>query len=98
MGDTARPILPLPPKVAAQIKSSTTVPSLGTVATGLIANSLDAEARKINVDIDFSRGAVSVEDDGIGIPPKEFSDAGGLGRLHRGWPCRSIVGSLANSL
>ena len=83
MGDAARPILPLPPQVAAQIKSSTTVASLGQVAIGLIANSLDAEARKISVEVDFSRGAVSVEDDGIGIPPNEFSDAGGLGRLHR---------------
>lgn len=83
MEDTTRSILPLPPEVAAQIKSSTSIPSLGSVVLGLVANSLDAGASKIDVDLDFSRGAATVEDDGLGIPPQEFRDTGGLGKLHR---------------
>ena len=83
MGDVAQSIQPLPPHVAAQISSSTAIPSLTSVTLGLLANSLDAEAQKIQVSVDFSRGIVSVEDDGCGIPPKEFFDSGGLGKLHR---------------
>ena len=77
------PILPLAPEVAAQIKSSTTISSLTSVVLGLIANSLDSGAHKIDVRIDFSRGSLWVEDDGVGIPPKEFTDAGGLGKAYR---------------
>ena len=80
--DAAYLIQPLPPLVAAQIKSSSAIPSLASVVLGLIANSLDARAQKIYVTVDFSRGATSVEDDGIGIPPNEFCESGGLGRLH----------------
>ena len=76
-------ILPLPPEVAAQIKSSTTIISLQTVVLGLLANSLDADARRVDVNIDLRRGATSVEDDGNGIPPKEFGEHGGLGKLYR---------------
>ena len=82
-GDGICTIRPLPPQVAAQLKSSAAIPSLASVVLGLVANSLDANARKVNVSVDFSRGAASVEDDGMGIPPKEFGDSGGLGRPHR---------------
>ena len=81
--ESTLPILPLPPQVAAQIKSSNTVPSVASVALGLVSNSIDAEASKISVSIDFSRGGILVEDDGVGIHPKEFGDNGGLGKLHR---------------
>lgn len=83
MVDATPSILPLPPEVAEQIKSSTSIPSLGSVVLGLVSNSLDAGACKIEVDLDFSRGAATVEDDGLGIPPQEFHDTGGLGKLHR---------------
>ncbi len=83
MENTTRSILPLPPQVAAQIVSSTSIPSLTSVVLGLISNSLDAGACKIDVNVDFSRGAASVEDDGVGIPPKEFTDSGGLGKIYR---------------
>ena len=83
--DVASPILPLPPHVAAQIKSSTAVPTLASVALGLIANSLDAQAQKITINIDYSRGAISVEDDGTGIPPNEFLEGGGLGKAYCGF-------------
>ena len=78
-----RAILPLPAEVAAQIKSSTSIPSLGSAVIGLISNSLDAGARKIEVNVDFSKASAAVEDDGLGISPKEFKETGGLGKLYR---------------
>lgn len=83
MPNTTPSILPLPPEVAAQIKSSTTITSLSLVVLGLLANSLDANARRVDVNVDLRRGAASVEDDGDGIPPKEFGEHGGLGKLYR---------------
>ena len=77
-------ILPLPAGVAAQIKSSATIPSLASVVIGLISNALDAKACKIEISVDFGKGTASVEDDGLGIPPKEFAETGGLGKLYRG--------------
>ncbi|KAI0181716.1 hypothetical protein GGR52DRAFT_525919 [Hypoxylon sp. FL1284] len=76
-------IQPLPDNVVAQIKSSTTITSLNAVVCGLIKNSLDAKATKITVSIDYSRGNCSVEDNGLGILPREFKPDGGLCRLHR---------------
>ena len=83
MPSTTPSILPLPPEVAAQIKSSTTITSLATVVLGLLANSLDADARRIDINVDLRRGAASIEDDGVGIPPKEFGEDGGLGKPFR---------------
>lgn len=77
------PIKPLPGEVVAHIKSAATITSLNGVACGLIKNSLDAGAAKIHVSVDYARGGCTVEDDGTGIPPSEFGDEGGLGKLHR---------------
>ncbi|KAK7696705.1 DNA mismatch repair protein [Diaporthe eres] len=84
-------IKPLPADVVAQIKSSVVITSLNNVICGLIKNSLDAEATKINLSVDYSRGNCSVEDNGAGIPPSEFRDDGGLGQLHYGYVCREPV-------
>ncbi|ORY09378.1 hypothetical protein BCR34DRAFT_568551 [Clohesyomyces aquaticus] len=73
-------IVPLPPDVVAQIKSSTAVTSLTGVVLGLVKNALDANARKVEVTVDFGRGGCSVEDDGVGIAPVEFREDGGLGK------------------
>lgn len=73
----------LPLEVAAQIKSSTSITSLSNVILSLIENSLDAGARKVDVSVDFRRGACTVEDDGHGIPPFEFSEVGGLAKPYR---------------
>ena len=73
-------ILPLPTDVAAQIKSSTTIPSLASVVLGLVENSLDAGSRRIEINVDFRRGSCTVEDDGIGVAPEEFEESGGLGK------------------
>lgn len=78
-------IKPLPADVVAQIKSSVVITSLNNVICGLIKNSLDAEATKINLSVEYSRGNCSVEDNGHGIPPSEFQDDGGLGQLHCMW-------------
>lgn len=80
-------IQPLPGHVVAQIKSSVVITSLNTVVGGLVKNSLDAAATKINVSIDYSRGNCAVEDNGNGIQPSEFSLDGGLGQLH----CRRLL-------
>lgn len=77
-----RCILPLPEHVAAQIKSSTAIVSLTGVVLELVKNSLDAQATSIEATVDFARGGCTVEDDGSGIPPYEFREEGGLGKLH----------------
>jgi DNA mismatch repair protein MLH3 len=73
----------LPKDVVDKIKSSVNITSLNGVVCGLIANSLDAGASKVNISIDYARGNCTVEDNGSGIPPDEFKDSGGLGKLHR---------------
>lgn len=75
-------ILPLPDDVVAQIKSSTAIVSLIGVVVELLKNSLDAKATRIDVTVDFARGGCTVEDDGTGIPPAEFDENGGLGKLY----------------
>lgn len=85
---TGASILSLPAEVIAQIKSSTTITSLTDVVLELVKNSLDANASRIEVVVDFGRGGCSVEDDGHGIPPSEFREDGRLCkpycRYHRG--------------
>lgn len=82
MAQEGQRILPLPPEVVSQIKSSTAISSLSNVVLGLVENSLDAGAGKIEVIVNFSRGACTVEDDGVGIGPLEFAEDGGLGKPH----------------
>ena len=73
----------LPQDVVDKIESSVNITSLNGVVCGLVANSLDAGASKINISIDYSRGNCTIEDNGSGIPPEEFKDGGGLDKLHR---------------
>lgn len=73
-------IIPLPDDVALQLSSSTTIPSLDAVILGLVENALDARAGSIDISIDAKRGACTVEDDGDGIPVREFDAEGGLGK------------------
>lgn len=80
----------LPDEVVDRLKSSAIITSLNGVASGLLKNSLDAGATKINITIDYSRGNCTVEDNGAGIPPEEFEEKGGLGKLH----CKSLRASL----
>lgn len=75
-------IKPVPGNVVAQIKSSTVITSLNGVAYGLVQNSLDAQASRINLSIDYRRGNCTVEDNGQGIPPVDFHEGGGLGKLY----------------
>jgi DNA mismatch repair protein MLH3 len=85
MAKRAPSIQPLPPEVVAQIKSSTTITSLSGVVVELVKNSLDAGATKIDISLDFRRGACTVTDNGVGILEREFIEGGGLGKLHRMW-------------
>lgn len=75
-------IRPLPDGVVAQIKSAAVIVSLTGVVLELLKNSLDARASKIIVTVDFTRGGCTIEDDGLGISPAEFSEGGGLGKLY----------------
>ncbi|CAG8981890.1 hypothetical protein HYALB_00013563 [Hymenoscyphus albidus] len=75
-------IQPLPPAVIAQIKSSIAVTSLNGVICELVKNSLDAASTKLDISVDYAKGGCVVEDNGVGIPPSEFRDGGGLGKLH----------------
>ncbi|CAG8955602.1 hypothetical protein HYFRA_00009556 [Hymenoscyphus fraxineus] len=75
-------IQPLPPAVIAQIKSSIVITSLNAVICELAKNSLDAGSTKLDISVDYAKGGCVVEDNGVGIPPSEFRDGGGLGMLH----------------
>ena len=83
MSRTCGHIVPLPAEVAAQIKSSTTIKSVTSVILGLIENAMDANASKIDVTVDLTRGCCAVEDDGHGIDPQSFKEDGGLGKPFR---------------
>lgn len=76
-------IAPLPPQVIALIKSSICITSLNGVIVELVKNSVDASAKKINIQVEAARGRCVVEDDGLGIAPTEFERQGGLAKLHR---------------
>ena len=76
-------IQPLSPKVAKQIESSISIASLNNVLIGLVKNSLDAGSSQLDIDVDYGRGSCTVEDNGCGIPPSEFSDQGNLAKPHR---------------
>ncbi|KFA74692.1 hypothetical protein S40288_03933 [Stachybotrys chartarum IBT 40288] len=75
-------IIRLPEDCADTLRSSVLITSLGGVTCGLVRNSLDAAATKINIQIDFGRGNCTVEDNGLGILPSEFHQDGGLGKPH----------------
>jgi len=73
----------LPPDVIAQIKSSIAITSLNGVVCELLKNSLDASSTRIDISVDYAKGSCIIEDDGLGILPAEFREAGGLGKLYR---------------
>ncbi|KAB8300882.1 hypothetical protein EYC80_002810 [Monilinia laxa] len=83
-------IQPLPPDVIAQIKSSSTITSLNGVIGELVKNSLDASCSKIDIVVDYNRGICTVEDNGYGILPSEFSENGGLGKLYHSSKLHSL--------
>ncbi|KAI9663429.1 MAG: DNA mismatch repair protein [Trizodia sp. TS-e1964] len=82
MASPSPPIAPLAADLVAQLKSSAEITSLNTVVLGLVQNSLDARAQRLDIIVDFRRGGCIVEDDGSGISLEEFREDGGLGRLH----------------
>ena len=75
-------ILPVLPSAITQLCSSKQITSLQSVVLALLMNSLDADATKISIIVDFRRGSCMVEDNGCGIPSIEFVNTGGLGRLN----------------
>lgn len=79
---SAMSIRQLPEDVVDKLKSSVAITSLNGVATGLLNNSLDAAATKIHISLDYAKGNCTVDDNGHGIIPAEFTELGGLGKLH----------------
>lgn len=75
-------IRPLPEDVVGKIRSSSTITSLNGVVCGLLKNSLDAGATKVNIYVEYGRGNCTVEDNGVGIVPGDFSEDGGLGKSY----------------
>ncbi|KAK4986468.1 DNA mismatch repair protein [Elasticomyces elasticus] len=75
-------IRPLPAEVVAQLGSSATITNLNQVVIGLLQNALDAQSSKVEITLDYRRGGCVVEENGLGIPPHEFSENGGLGRMY----------------
>ena len=73
----------LPRHVSEKIQSSVIITSLNDAVSGLVKNSLDADATSINVSVDYAKATCTVEDDGVGIPPQDFRLDGGLGKPHR---------------
>jgi DNA mismatch repair protein MLH3 len=76
-------IRPLPEDVAEKIQSSILITELNGVVSGLVKNSLDAGATRINITLNYAKGNCEVDDDGSGILSAEFGEDGGLGKLHR---------------
>lgn len=79
----------LPQDVVDKLKSGVVITSLQHVAAGLLKNSLDAGATKVNITVDFTRGNCTIEDNGTGIEPREFEETGGIGKFNRECSCRS---------
>ena len=75
-------ILPLPPEAISKIHSSKHITGLQGVVLSLLENSLDAGSTKVDITVDFRRGGCTVEDDGLGIPPGEFLEDGGLTKMY----------------
>lgn len=72
----------LPCDAIEKIASSSTVVSLNGAICGLVKNSLDAGARRVNSTLDYARGNCIVEDDGEGISAEEFETHRNLAKLN----------------
>jgi len=70
-----RRIAPLPGGLAARLRSGCAVQTLAQVVEELVANSLDAGASSVMVELTIGAGqlAASVHDDGAGIPGADFA-------------------------
>lgn len=75
-------ILPLSTDAVAQIHSSKNITSLQGVILSLLENSLDAGSTKVEIIADFRRWGCTVEDNGSGIPHREFLEDGGLLQMY----------------
>ena len=60
-------ITPLPPRTRSILRSTVILTSLVQVVSELVQNSLDANARSIQVGIDYDEWSCWVQDDGTGL-------------------------------
>lgn len=94
-------ILPLPEDAISQIQSSKQITSLQGVVLALLENALDADASKVDVAVNFSRGSCALEDNGTGITSSEFLERGGLGKIYhtsKATPASTVHGSTGTYL
>jgi DNA mismatch repair protein MLH3 len=73
---SAPKILPLPPSITSHLLSTLTIPTLPTVLSELLQNSLDATATQITITANLRRHACAVSDNGYGILPESIPLAG----------------------
>ena len=72
----------LPDDIRTKVSSSCTIITSEDVIEGLVRNALDAHARSITIEADFTRGFFTVSDDGAGIRDIEFLEQGQLAKPH----------------
>lgn len=63
----------LPPRTASLIRSSTIVPTLPSILSELVQNSIDARATAISCAVDLDTWTVRVEDNGTGIAQQDLA-------------------------
>ncbi|BGP28900.1 DNA mismatch repair protein [Rhodotorula toruloides] len=63
----------LPPRTSSLIRSSTVVPTLPSILSELVQNSIDARATAISCAVDLDTWTVRVEDNGTGIAQQDFA-------------------------
>jgi DNA mismatch repair protein MLH3 len=66
----------LPPSVVGKIRSDTHIASFTQAVCEVVANSLDARARAVEVAIDPQQLSFAVDDDGCGIPSASMPSVG----------------------
>ncbi|KAK6352840.1 DNA mismatch repair protein [Orbilia brochopaga] len=74
-GNPAR-ISVLPDQVAAKLTGTALITTVGDVVAGLLANSIDGGATKVEISWRVRDGYVDVVDDGLGIHPDDISLVG----------------------
>ncbi|KAK4332420.1 DNA mismatch repair protein MLH3 [Rhodotorula toruloides] len=63
----------LPPRTSSLIRSSTIVPTLPSILSELVQNSIDARATAIHCAVDLDTWTVRVEDNGTGITQQDLA-------------------------
>lgn len=80
---SSRPIEHLPSATQSRLRSTQILTSLPQIISELIQNSLDADARHIDIGVDCEDWSFWVRDDGVGIDRKGFDVLAGGAEVGR---------------